>query len=521
MARNQPAHDKRVRAALAVAAAAAVAVAGAVFATQAQAASGNLLTNGSFAGGSLSGWTCDPGTASAVTSPVYSGDTYALAGAATTSDDAQCTQTVSVQPSSTYSLSGEFEGDYVFLGVSGGSDTWTPAASSWQQLSMSFTTSSSQTSVTIYTHGWYGEGTYYADNLTLTGAAGSGSTSSSPSASATTTTASPSPTATTASASPTATTASPTASSTGGSGSGSHGLPKHVLAGYWQDFTNGAKSMSLASVPTGYNLVDVAFATADSANDGGVTFSIDSGLSSALGGYTAAQFTTDVATLHSRGQKVILSIGGQNGTISIGSSSAATNFADSVYSLMKQYGFDGVDIDLENGLNVTYTAQALEDLSSLAGSSLIVTLAPQTIDMQSTSSDYFQLALDIKSILAISYTQYYNSGSMNGCDGNVYSEGTENFLTALACTQLKGGLSASQVGLGLPASSSAAGSGYVSPSVVTAALGCLAKGTGCGSFVPGTTYPGIGGAMDWSINWDASNGYSFLDTVGAYLSSLP
>jgi chitinase len=399
----------------------------------------------------------------------------------------------------------------VFLGVSGGSDTWTPSATSWQQLSMSFTTGASQTSVTVYTHGWYGEGTYYADNLSLTGAAGGGSTSSSPSPTPTTTTASPSP-------SPTTTTASPTPTSTGGSGNS--GLPKHVLAGYWQDFTNGATALSLASVPTGYNLVDVAFATADSSNDGGVTFSIDSGLSSALGGYTAAQFTSDVATLHSRGQKVILSVGGQNGTITIGSSAAATNFANSVYSLMKQYGFDGVDIDLENGVNVTYTAQALQDLSALAGSSLIITLAPQTIDMYTTSSDYFQLALDIKSILTISYTQYYNSGSMNGCDGNVYSEGSENFLTALACTQLQGGLNPSQVGLGLPASSSAAGSGYVAPSVVTAALGCLAKGTGCGSFVPSGTWPGIGGAMDWSINWDASNGYSFLNTVGPYLSSL-
>jgi hypothetical protein len=26
---------------------------------------------------------------------------------------------------------------------------------------------------------------------------------------------------------------------------------------------------------------------------------------------------------------------------------------------------------------------------------------------------------------------------MNGCDGNVYAEGTENFMTALACTELE------------------------------------------------------------------------------------
>ena len=118
-------------------------------------------------------------------------------------------------------------------------------------------------------------------------------------------------------------------------------------------------------------------------------------------------------------------------------------------------------------------------------------------------------------------TQYYNSGSMNGCDGNVYSEGTENFMTALACTELQGGLSASQVGLGLPASPSAAGSGYVSPSVVNNALDCLAAQANCGSFVPPAAYPGIRGVMTWSINWDASNGYNFADTVAPPLATLP
>src|SRR5580700_2001206 len=95
----------------------------AAVAPAASAASGNLLSNGDFATGTTSGWTCSSGDA-VVTSPVYSGSAYALAGTPSGSDDAQCSQVVSVQPSSSYTLSGQVEGDYVYLGDSGtgGSD---------------------------------------------------------------------------------------------------------------------------------------------------------------------------------------------------------------------------------------------------------------------------------------------------------------------------------------------------------------------------------------------------------------
>ena len=539
-------------------------------------AQANLLTNGDFATGSTAGWTCSSGD-TVVSSPVAPGSSHALAGTPTGSDDAQCSQVVSVQPSSSYTLTGLVQGDYVFLGDSGtgssDTDTWTPSATSWTQLSTSFTTGASTTSVTVYIHGWYAQPIFYADNLSLTGPAGNGgggggsapaaptgltvtgTTSSSVSLSwtapsgtvtgyfvysngsqvANVTGTSDTVTGLTASTTYTFTVAaynsagqSPqssqvnatTASGGGGGGGGGSGLPAHLLMGYWQDFTNGAQPLTLAGVPASYNLIAVAFGNSDS-TPGQVTFSLDSGLSSALGGYTQQQFISDIHALQSRGQKVILSVGGQNGTISVDDATSASNFASSVNSIIQQYGFNGVDIDLENGVNPQFMASALEQLESDVGSSLIITLAPQTVDTQSTGNDYFQLALNIKSILTMINTQYYNSGSMNGCDGNVYSEGTENFMTALACTELQGGLSASQVGLGLPASPSAAGSGYVSPSLVNAALDCLATRTKCGSFVPSSSNPGIRGVMTWSINWDASNGYNFANTVAPHLTTLP
>jgi chitinase len=480
--------------------------------TSAHAAS-NLVTNPGFETGNLSGWTCDAGDTT-VTSPVHSGS-HALQISPSSSTTGQCTQTISVQASTAYTLSGYLDGPYAYIGINGGTSTWT-SSSSYTQLTVNFTTSSGQTSVTIYVHGWYAQGSVYVDDLALIGPGGSSTPTPVPTNTPTNT-----PTATaTATHTPTPTpTSTPTATPTPCTSCGGS-LPKHLITGYWQDFTNGATALRLSAVNSNYTLIAVAFANTDPSKPGGVTFSIDSGLSSALGGYTSSQFISDINTLHSQGKKVIISVGGQNGTISVSDATSAANFANSVYGLMQQYGFDGVDIDLENGINVTYMSSALQQLSAKAGSSLIITLAPQTIDMQSTGSGYFQLALSIKSILTIVNMQYYNSGTMLGCDGNVYAEGTENFITALACIQLQGGLRPDQVGIGFPASGSAAGGGYVSPSVVNAALDCLATGSNCGSFVPPSHWS-IRGAMDWSINWDASNGYNFANTVGPHLSSLP
>ncbi|MCD9873621.1 chitinase [Streptomyces guryensis] len=537
---------------------------------QASAADVNNARNAGFESG-LGSWTCSASSGTTVSSPVHGG-AAALKATPAGQDDAQCSQTVAVKPNSTYSLSAWVQGGYAFLGVTGTGTTdvsaWTPDSSSWKQLTTSFTTGSATTSVTVYTHGWYGQAAYYADDVSVYGPDGggggdpaptvpstpgglsvSGTTSSSVSlawnavsgatgynvyrdgAKVTAVTgASATVTGLAASASysfqvsatnsagesarSTAVTGTTTASSGGGGGTA---LPKHAVTGYWQNFNNGATVQKISDVPSQYDIIAVAFADATT-TPGAVTFNLDS---AGLGGYTVDQFKADIKAKQAAGRKVVISIGGQNGTVSVSDSTSATNFANSVYSLMQTYGFDGVDIDLENGLNATYMSQALRSLSSKAGSSLVITMAPQTIDMQSTSNAYFQTALDVKDILTVVNMQYYNSGSMLGCDGKVYSQGSVDFLTALACIQLEGGLSPSQVGLGLPASTSAAGSGYVSPTVVNNALDCLTAGTNCGSFKPSKTYPGLRGAMTWSTNWDAAAGDSWSGSVGAHVHGLP
>ncbi|MEW2085437.1 glycoside hydrolase family 18 protein [Streptomyces sp. NPDC005283] len=536
----------------------------------AQAADINVAKNAGFESG-LTNWTCSGGSGVTTSSPVHGGAS-ALKATPAGQDNAKCTQTVTVKPNSTYTLSAWVQGGYTYLGASGTGttdvSTWTPDSAGWKQLSTTFTTGGSTTSVTVYTHGWYGQAAYYADDLSVFGPDGGGGGDPSPTVpaapgglavgSATSSSVAlswnavsnatgynlyqngtkvqsvtgASATATGLSASTsyqfqvTATNAAGesaksaavtgTTSATGGGGGGGS-VPRHAVTGYWQNFNNGATVQKISDVPANYDIIAVSFADA-TGTPGGVTFNLDS---AGLGGYTVDQFKADIKAKQAAGKSVIISIGGQNGTVTINDSASATNFANSVYSMMQTYGFDGVDIDLENGLNSTYMSQALRSLSSKAGSKLVITMAPQTIDMQSTSNEYFKTALNIKDILTVVNMQYYNSGSMLGCDGKVYSQGSVDFLTALACIQLEGGLTPAQVGLGLPASTSGAGSGYVSPTIVNNALDCLARGTNCGSFKPSKTYPSLRGAMTWSTNWDAKSGNAWSNAVGPHVHALP
>nr|WP_106409638.1 glycoside hydrolase family 18 protein [Streptomyces odonnellii] len=536
----------------------------------AQAADINVARNAGFESG-LANWTCSAGSGATVGSPVHAG-AAALRGTPAGQDNAKCGQAVAVQPNSTYTLSAWVQGGYVYLGAEGTGttdvSTWTPDSSGWKQLSTTFRTGAATRSVTVYTHGWYGQAPYYADDFSVFGPDGGGGTDPGPQIpgapgglavgsvtsssvtlnwnavsgatgynvyrsgtkvlSATGTSATVTGlaantsydfqvTATNAAGeSPRSATVTGRTSQGGGNPPPGPAVPRHALTGYWQNFNNGAAVQKLRDVQSQYDIIAVSFADA-TATPGQITFNLDP----AVGYGSVADFKADIAAKKAAGKSVIISVGGEKGNVTINSDASATAFANSTYALMQEYGFSGVDIDLEHGINSTYLTKALRQLSAKAGSGLVLTMAPQTIDMQSTAGEYFKTALNVKDILTVVNMQYYNSGSMLGCDGKVYSQGSVDFLTALACIQLEGGLDPSQVGLGVPASTRGAGSGYVDPSIVKNALDCLARGTNCGSFKPSRTYPGIRGAMTWSTNWDATAGNAWSNAVGPHVHALP
>ncbi|MFB6839799.1 chitinase [Streptomyces sp. NPDC056361] len=537
----------------------------------AQAADVNVAKNAGFENG-LANWSCSAGSGAAVSSPVRTG-AGALKATPAGLDNAKCVQTVAVKPNSTYTLSAWVQGGYAYLGANntgtgtGTVSTWTPDSPSWKQLTTTFTTGASTTSVEIYTHGWYGTSPYLVDDVSVYGPDGGGgqdpdpvvpSTPAGLAAGSVTTSsvalswgavsgatsykvyrdgANPQ-TVTGTSATVTGLTADTayqfqvSAANAAGESAKSAAVtartakvtdpgpgpavPKHAVTGYWQNFDNGAAKQKLRDVQAAYDIIAVSFADSTT-TPGQITFNLDP----AVGYASVADFKADVAAKKAAGKSVIISVGGEKGNVTINSDASATAFADSAYALMQEYGFNGVDIDLEHGINSTYLSKALRQLSAKAGSSLVITMAPQTIDMQSTGTEYFKTALAVKDILTVVNTQYYNSGSMLGCDGKVYSQGSVDFLTALACIQIQGGLAPSQVGLGVPASTRGAGSGYVDPQVVKNALDCLTKLTGCGTFKPAQAWPTLRGAMTWSTNWDATAGNAWSNAVGPHVHNLP
>ncbi|MET9803469.1 glycoside hydrolase family 18 protein [Streptomyces sp. NPDC006368] len=564
--RTRPHRRRWLGGALALAVGSGLAVTGG--AGTAQAADVNVAKNAGFESG-LANWTCSAGSGATVSSPVRGG-AAALKATPSGQDNARCAQTVAVRPNSTYTLSAWVQGGYAYLGASGTGttdvSTWTPDSSGWKQLTTRFTTGANTTSVTVYTHGWYGQAAYYADDVSVFGPDGGGGgdpdpvvpatpaglttgavTSSSialswnavPGAtgyniyrdgakaqSVTGTSATVSGLAAntaysfqvsaTNAAGESAKSAAVSGKTSGGGTNPNPAVPRHALTGYWQNFDNGATVQKLRDVQAQYDIIAVSFADS-TATPGQIVFNLDP----AVGYASVADFKADIAAKKAAGKSVIISVGGEKGNVTINSDASATAFANSAYALMQEYGFSGVDIDLEHGINSTYLTKALRQLSAKAGPSMVLTMAPQTIDMQSTGTEYFKTALAVKDILTVVNMQYYNSGSMLGCDGKVYAQGSVDFLTALACIQLEGGLDASQVGLGVPASPRGAGSGYVDPSIVKNALDCLTRGTGCGSFKPSKTYPALRGAMTWSTNWDATAGNAWSNAVGPHVHNLP
>jgi chitinase len=425
------------------------------------AADADVAVNGGFESG-LTGWTCTAGTT--VDSPVHSGRS-ALQATPAGSDNAQCSQTVTVQPDAQYTLSGYVRGSYVYLGASGTGTTdvsaWTQSAPDWQKLSTAFRTGPATTKVTLYTHGWYGTGAYQADDITLVGPGGTGTgqppavpaglrttsvTSSSVGLSwsavsgatsyvlyrdgtraqtVTGTSATVSGlTASTAysfqvaaanaagesakSAAVTATTSAGT-----GTGGGSSDLPAHALVGYLHaSFANGAGYTRLADVPDSWDVIDLAFGEPTSVTSGDIRFN-RCPVAECPGVESDADFKAAIKAKQAAGKKVLISIGGQNGQVQLTTTAARDAFVSSVSKIIDTWGLDGLDVDFE-GHSLSLNANDTDFKNPTTP--VVVNLISALKTLKAKYGTKFVLTMAPETFFVQNGYQFYGTGKWGGQD---------------------------------------------------------------------------------------------------------
>jgi chitinase len=300
-----------------------------------------------------------------------------------------------------------------------------------------------------------------------------------------------------------------------------------VLVGYWENWDGAANGVHpgmgwipLSSVPSGYNVINMAFPVILS--DG--TMKWENGMDAG----TKVPSPAEVCAEKAKGRRVLISIGGAAAGINLESTAVADRFIQTAVAIAKQNNIDGYDIDIETGLvaggswgqlsnSQSNLIRIIDGILAQMPSNFMLTSAPETAYVTGGQIAYggpwgAYLPIIQKYInngrLNWLQMQYYN-GNMYGCNppGASYQAGTvQGFVEQTKC-QASGikvvGTTAvitipySKIVPGLPAQPGAGG-GYMTTSDVRTAYGQVSS---------------IKGLMTWSINWDGSKGWTFMNNA--------
>ncbi|MBC3955745.1 fibronectin type III domain-containing protein [Pseudomonas triticifolii] len=289
--------------------------------------------------------------------------------------------------------------------------------------------------------------------------------------------------------------------------SGMPELPKNILMGFWhnwgpepgQGYQQGMfKEMSLSEVPEAYNVVAVAFMK----GNGIPTFKPYKG--------TDAEFRAEVAKLNAQGRAVLISLGGADAHIELHAGQEAALAAE-ICRLVEVYGFDGLDIDLEQTA-ITYADNATVLPAALKlvrkhyeteGKHFIISMAPEFPYLRDAGA-YLDYVSALEAYYDFIAPQYYNQGGdgiwvdeLNAWITQNNDDQKREFLYYLTDSLIHGtrgfsSIPADRLVIGLPSNNDGAATGYViDPEDVNDALVALES--------DGNP---IRGLMTWSINWD-------------------
>ena len=299
------------------------------------------------------------------------------------------------------------------------------------------------------------------------------------------------------------------------------------LVGYWQNWDDSSSPyIELDQIDTRYTVVNLSFAIGGNGTDYDMVFDL-------CCGETQAGLITKIQSLQANGKIVNISVGGATAPVHLDNSSETNTFVSSMNTILNTYGFDGLDIDLEGSslsvsanstianptdANITNFISAIQQISadyqSTHSKKMFLSAAPETAFVQGGQSSWGSLwgaylpVLDaLRTELDLLHVQLYNSGSMYGIDGNIYSQGTADFIVSQVEAVIVGfqagaggtfdGFDAGKVAVALPACPDAAGGGFTSTATVKSAIDYLmGNGSQPGSYVlQGGPYPDLGGRL--------------------------
>ncbi len=335
----------------------------------------------------------------------------------------------------------------------------------------------------------------------------------------------------------------------------------HKLIGYWVGYGAADTLFSLRDVSPQWDVILVAFSTPAERTGRSVPVVRDlSSLKNAPegtmqfhtpAGYSAQQFKADVAYLKSQGKKVMISLGGGGEYFSLVDPKHISNFVSSVTQIVSEYGFDGIDLDFETPSlsldpgdtdfrhpttpSIVNLISGLRQLREHFGPSFLISLVPEGTQIPAgypsyggQFGSYLPLTYGIRDILTFIDVQDYNTPPLQGLDGEIYQLSSVDYHAAMTELLLNGfyvGGDPNRFFPPLPADKVAVGflTGETTPSLVSEAMRYLITGKAppAASYKlrKAGGYPGMIGAMFWTIDADRRANYKFSNVVGPQLHS--
>ncbi len=322
----------------------------------------------------------------------------------------------------------------------------------------------------------------------------------------------------------------------------------HALIGYWTGSRlGGGTAFALRDVSPQWDVIIVAFAPPDpNAPEGTLSFSPPVGI-------TPDQLKADISYLKGQGKKVMLSLGGGGKYFKLDDAKDIPNFVSSLTTIISDYGFDGVDIDFESPSlalapgdtdfkhpttpSVVNLIAGLRQLHDHFGPTFMISLVPEGTQIPGgypsyggQFGSYLPLIAGLRDILSFVDVQDYNTPPLQGLDGEIYQSHSIDYHAAMTELLLRGfnvGGDPHHFFPGLPANKVAVGflTGYTTPEVVSQAMSYIITGK-----TPADAtyklhqrggYPGMIGAMFWTIDADRRENYRYSNLIGPQLHEYP